>query len=102
SPIGSTASNAGVSISPLRVEATPNPFRTRAEFAFDAVPGVPVELSIYDVRGRLVAPLLQPGRAHAGRNIAAWEPSSNQPSGVYWYRLRTPSGMSTGRIVLAR
>jgi hypothetical protein len=83
----------------------PNPFRNQTRIRFTVPQKVPVDLSVFDVRGALVARLLNEevaagdhtidwnGRTGAGRAAAA---------GVYFLRLETPDGARTGRIVRLR
>ncbi len=83
----------------------PNPFQssTAIEFSLDAA--MPVQLSIYDVQGRLVRTLVQADAA-AGTNRVEWNGRDNAgrdvPSGSYGYVLKTPEGEAARRLVLTR
>ena len=55
------------------------------------VPGLPVKLTLYDVRGRQVARLVN-DRQTIGEHTVRFN-ASDLPSGVYWYRLETGTGM---------
>jgi len=67
----------------------PNPFNpsTRIEFSLPA--SVPVKLSVYTVTGQLVSTLVNEPLS-AGTHSVSFDGSS-YPSGVYLYRLQTPS-----------
>jgi flagellar hook assembly protein FlgD len=62
-------------------------------------------LSIYDITGRRVAQLID-GVMNAGRHEVPWAGTDDKgravASGVYCYRLKTPYGVETRRMVLAR
>jgi hypothetical protein len=85
--------------------ARPNPFLSQTRVSFTVPDRAPVGLSVFDVRGALVARLLDGevpggeysvdwnGRTRAGRTAAA---------GVYFVRLETPEGSRTSRIVRLR
>ncbi len=64
-----------------------------------------VRLALFDLRGRLVATLLDEGRA-AGRHEATWNGrdggARRAASGVYFARLATADGVRTARVTLAR
>ena len=55
------------------------------------VPGLPVKLTLYDVRGRQVARLVN-DRQTIGEHAVRFN-ASDLPSGIYWYRLETGTGM---------
>ena len=83
----------------------PNPFNPETTIRFDLNATERVKVTIYDVHGRVVARLLDqtlPGGPHqvswsgldaSGRGVA---------SGVYLYRLETPSTEASRKMVLAR
>jgi hypothetical protein len=78
----------------------PNPFNAQTEFRFEIADYGLVELSIFDVLGRMVGIIvnetLAPG-AHGRR----WD-AAGLPSGVYYYRLQTGDNVSTRKLVLVR
>jgi hypothetical protein len=78
----------------------PNPFNpsTTVEFGLDRTQRV--ELAVFDLLGRRVA-LLASGTQPAGTFRVTFD-ASGLPSGVYLYRLRTGSGATTRRMVLAK
>ena len=85
----------------------PNPFfgSTMISFALKGQASQPVALKVFDVTGRVVRTLvdraLEPG-AHA----FAWDGLSDAgirtSSGVYFYELRTPELVTTGKLVMRR
>lgn len=83
----------------------PNPFNPRTTFTFSLPRSGWVLLAIYDVRGAQVATLVD---AHlpAGEQIAGWDGLNSRgvavPSGVYFARLTTPTGLRTAKVTLAR
>jgi hypothetical protein len=83
----------------------PNPFHSRAMLRFDLPIAGPVKLIIYDVRGARVATLIDALRP-AGEQRAEWDGLDDErvpaPSGVYFARLETPSGIQTLKVTLSR
>ena len=88
----------------LTATLAPNPFNPTAVLSFELPQAGRVRLHIFDLAGRLVREAIRgdylgagfhdvpiDGRDGNGRRMA---------SGVYFYRLETPSGNATGRIVL--
>ena len=85
----------------------PNPFfgSTMISFALKGDGSQPVALKVFDVTGRVVRTLvdraLEPG-AHA----VTWDGMSDTgirtSSGVYFYELRTPELVTTGKLVMRR
>lgn len=82
----------------------PNPANPAVTLRWRAVPGRPLELSVWDARGRLVARRPLPaaggdgswrwdGRDAAGRPV---------PSGVYLLRLRQGTAVASRRVTLVR
>jgi serine protease len=78
----------------------PNPFNPRTTISFSLRHEASVHLQVYDVRGRIVATLvdrvLGPG-AHA----VEWD-ARQASSGVYFYRLETPEFSQTRRMILLK
>ena len=88
----------------LRAPA-PNPFRgaTRVDYSLAAAGAV--DLSVFDVKGRRVATLVQ-GQAGPGPHSATWDGLAADgrpvPSGVYLCVLTTEAGQQSRRLVLSR
>jgi flagellar hook assembly protein FlgD len=83
----------------------PNPFNPVTTVAFSLPQRMRLTLSIYDITGRRVAQLID-GVMNAGRHEVPWAGTDDKgravASGVYCYRLKTPYGVETRRMVLAR
>lgn len=78
----------------------PNPFNPTTTVRYTLSRPGRVELAVYDLLGREVA-RLQDGIAGAGTHRARID-AAGWASGVYLYRLTTPEGSATRRMVLAR
>jgi hypothetical protein len=87
------------------VQNTPNPFNptTRIDFTL-AEKGI-VRVEVFDVQGRLVAKLLD-AEANAGPNHVVWNGLDTNgrmaTSGIYFYRLVTPTAELTRKMVLLK
>ena len=83
----------------------PNPFNPRTMIEFELAGTGPIELAIYDVRGRLVR-VMDSGSRSAGRYQATWDGQDSDgravPTGTYFCRLSTPQGSQTRKLTLAR
>jgi len=86
----------------------PNPFNPSTTIQFDVPeghPSVPVSLSIYDLRGRLVKILVDAPRG-SGSYEVHWDGRDNKgqrvSSGVYMYRIVTGDFVSTRKMILVR
>ncbi|MBD3334908.1 MAG: hypothetical protein GF355_05280 [Candidatus Eisenbacteria bacterium] len=100
---------ASVSASPRLTQplaAWPNPCRPEATLGFALSHEAPVELAIYNVRGRLQRRLLGGATLPAGGHNVAWNGHDDAgeplPNGVYWVRLALGSECSRERLVLIR
>ena len=80
--------------------AYPNPFRIAARIAFALPEPMPVRLAVYDVLGREVAVLAE-GVRGAGQHTVTFD-AGGYANGLYLYRLLTPRGVETGRIMRVR
>ena len=78
----------------------PNPFNPLTTISFELSDAGRVKLEIFDIRGRKVATLTDETK-QAGNHTLQWN-ASDQPSGVYLYRLTTPNGSLTRKSVLAK
>jgi hypothetical protein len=85
----------------------PNPFSSTASIAF-ALKGnglVPVELKVFDVTGRVVKTLISDALV-PGQHSTSWNGMSDEgakvSSGVYFYELKTPTSVATGKLVYRR
>lgn len=78
----------------------PNPFNPTATIAFDVPRDARVELTIFDVQGRMVATLLN-GNLSAGTHSRDWT-CSTCAGGVYFARLRTSEFEGIQKLVLIK
>jgi len=86
--------------------AAPNPFNPSTTISFDLPAAFPVSLRIYDAAGRLVRTLLANDPGSAGRNEVVWngrdDGGKQVASGVYLYRLETPTHGDVGRMTMVK
>jgi uncharacterized repeat protein (TIGR01451 family) len=78
----------------------PNPFNPTTSIAFSLPQSAQVNLTVFDVLGRRVATLVN-GNLAAGQHQVQFEASS-LPSGMYLYRLTTPKGAMTQKMMLLK
>ncbi|MCX6136583.1 MAG: T9SS type A sorting domain-containing protein [Ignavibacteriales bacterium] len=76
----------------------PNPFNPSTTISFDLLRAGFVRLDVYDVLGRLVAPLLNEYKT-TGHHSFSFDASS-LPSGSYFYRLSTVDRVEVKKMVL--
>ncbi len=83
----------------------PNPFNPTTIIPFRLPFSMPVELSIFDARGRLIKRLVN-GVLTAGEHRFQWDGrdanGQRVASGTYFYQLRTPIGTQTRQFVLLK
>ena len=86
-------------------QSFPNPFNPATTIPFSIATGGHVALGIYDVRGELVASLLDEHR-DAGRHVAHWDGRTDAgvvaPTGVYFARLESNGATETRKLVLLK
>ena len=78
----------------------PNPFNSQVALQYHIPNGGHITLTIYDLRGRLVATLVEQNLI-CGDHQAVWD-ASLMPSGVYWARLTTKQESRTAKLLLVR
>jgi hypothetical protein len=78
----------------------PNPFNPSTAISFDLLSDQYVELSVYDVSGKLVETLIS-GNMHAGSHSAMWN-SRSVSSGVYYSRLVAANSQITKKMTLVK
>lgn len=85
--------------------ARPNPFNPQTEVEFTLSNAGAVSLAIYNLRGELVATLVDEHRA-AGSHMVVWGGLDSRgqasPSGVYFAQLRADGVVMTQRLALVR
>ncbi|MFM8371594.1 MAG: T9SS type A sorting domain-containing protein, partial [Bacteroidota bacterium] len=77
---------------------TPNPFAGRTNIGFSLPASCMAEWQIMDVSGRVVLSLKR--EYPAGENTEVFDMSAY--SGVYWYTLKTPFGVKTGKMAILK
>jgi hypothetical protein len=87
----------------IAITAFPNPCLGFTTISFSLPTSTEISLAVYDAIGRRVADLLHGQRA-AGQYDVVWDLRSSTggatPSGTYFCRLRTETGISTCKIVV--
>jgi len=82
---------------------TPNPFNPSTEIRFSLADAGDVDLSVYDVAGRLVRRLAS-GHHDSGEHRVTWDGESDAgqavSSGMYFYRLETADGRTASKRML--
>jgi hypothetical protein len=85
--------------------ARPNPFNPETSIGYFLDKDGVIELSVYDVSGRLVRTLVS-GQVPAGEHVAAWDGrdahGNHVASGVYLYRLSAGDVLEARRMVLVK
>lgn len=83
----------------------PNPFNPRTVIEFDLAASGPIELAIFDVRGRMVQ-VIDAGPRSAGRYGAIWDGQDAAghavPTGTYFCRLSAGLDIQTRKLTLVR
>ena len=83
----------------------PNPFNPRAEIRFELGSATTGRLGVFDSRGRQVAQLHE-GFLPAGQSTFTWDGRGAnglpQPTGVYFFRMETPEGVSLAKGMLVK
>lgn len=83
----------------------PSPFNPRTTFRYSLPDAGHVRLALYDLRGALLATLVE-SEMEMGERTADWDGHDARgaavPSGVYMARLETASGIRTVKVTLSR
>ena len=82
------------------VEVFPNPFNPVVTITYSISKPENVIFEVYSVTGQKVATLIN-GFVQAGTHSVRFD-ASNLASGVYFYRLKTPSFSKTGKMLMVR
>lgn len=89
---------------PLRI--APNPFNPQAMVRFSTRRAGPVSAHLFDVHGRLVRTLLDHAALAAGPHALTLDARSeggvSLASGIYFFRLSEPDGITTRRVAIAK
>jgi len=89
---------------PVSIELSqnyPNPFNPSTTIRFDTPSEGFVNLSVYDVNGRLVETLLN-GITPAGTHDIVWNAGQDNPSGIYFYTLKTAETVISKKLLLLK
>lgn len=78
----------------------PNPFNPATTISFTLPEAAAVELTVFDMTGRKIRTLVNQA-VHAGDHNILFDASS-LPSGVYFYKLVTPSGYQSKKMTLIK
>lgn len=78
----------------------PNPFNPQTVITFSLAQTAQVHLAVYDMLGRELEVLVD-GTLQAGHHAATFN-AGELPSGTYLYRLVTPEGSFTDKMILAK
>ncbi len=78
----------------------PNPFNTVTYIEFKIPEREKVSLGVYNVSGREVETLVNE-ELNAGNHLYKWN-AAKYPSGIYFYRLKTPGFTSLGKMILLK
>lgn len=78
----------------------PNPFNPSTTLAFDIRNSTFVILTVYDLLGHLITTLVNKPM-HPGTHEITWD-ATDQPSGVYFYRLETDNHVDTKKLLIVR
>ena len=87
----------------------PNPFNPRTVIPFDLAPGngdASVRLEILDLRGRVVATVLNGPLPRGQRHTASWDGTDRRgqrvASGIYFYRMTAGDFIKTRKMLLIK
>jgi len=82
----------------------PNPFNPKTKIKFELAEASNVTLKVYDISGKLVRILLQGRQFVAGTHEVKWDSVNKKgilvATGVYFYELKTNSGVKSSRKML--
>ncbi len=103
---GNVTEETEVRVPSLRMHAAPNPATSGTALHFELPRSGKVSLEIFDAQGARVRFLLDDESLLAGAHRRWWDGTNETgrpaPSGVYFGRLRSEAGSTTGRIILRR
>lgn len=80
--------------------AFPNPFNPVTRISYYVPKAEFVELTVYDVAGKLVAELVSSVK-QAGEHVVEWD-ARGMPSGIYFYRLQVSDFSQTKKVILLK
>lgn len=86
-------------------QVTPNPIRNAGALEFSTTQPGPLTVDLYDLRGRQVRRLFESGDVPPGRHVVAIDAGSDSArldDGIYFYRIRSDAGETSGRFIVRR
>jgi hypothetical protein len=90
----------------LAVSLAPNPFNARVNLRVESGGETSADIAVYDLRGRRIARLAAGARLEPGTHTFVWDGRDDRgsaaPSGVYFFRVRTPDRVRVVPAVLAK
>jgi len=105
SPSSNSGPNGGV-IGPLLSGPYPNPFMSETRLIINLPAEAPVEVSVYDARGRFIRRLMDAHGLAARSYVVTWDGLTREktkaPSGVYLFRVDLGKEIKSRRVVYAR
>ncbi len=78
----------------------PNPFNPSTNISFNLPEVSDVEITIYNQLGEVVDRII-PGQLQKGKHTVKWN-ADNQPSGIYYYQMKTGDQKLTRKMMLVR
>ena len=103
--VSGTASVGGDRPQSHQLASFPNPFQTSTRIRFSLDRGEKVDLSVYDLSGRLVKRLAS-GFMDAGEHVVGGAGTDaaggTAAAGIYYYRLKAGTSTESGKVVLSR
>ncbi len=78
----------------------PNPFNPTTHIEYSLPKLMPVKLQIFNLKGELIESLVNK-QQHQGNYRISWN-ASQHASGIYYYQLQTPQGITTRKCLLVK
>ena len=100
-PIASSSNALKISLAKNNLSVSPNPVTSHSTISFQTEQSGNINLSLYDVNGKLVATLFN-GNAEKGIQRTAIIEAGKLNSGIYICRLQTSTGAISQKIILQR
>lgn len=83
----------------------PNPFNPRTNIEYTLAKGEEVQIAVFDIKGELIT-ILHNGYRQPGTYTIEWDATNHNgkkvTSGAYFYQIKTPSYLSTKKMLLVK